>query len=120
MKIKLNLFGKKSKTAKPKKQKRFQSSFRKFHNGKTTGHPSYVFGEKGKEYQTIGITTKEKTNGVLNIPLEKNPEPNNVKKAFLRPQPINLKKGTDNDVLKGWKFLEKDKQTVKVLIKKNK
>lgn len=64
------------------KPKRFQAHFRKFRNASLTGHPQYVFGEDGKEYLVIGITSKPDTNGVKNIELENNPQPGNKKKAI--------------------------------------
>ena len=41
----------------------------------------------------IGVTKSAITNGVDNIPLDKNPEPNNSAKAYLRSKPDKIKKG---------------------------
>ena len=101
-------------------KKRFQAHFRKFRNGKLTGHPQYVFGEDGKVYQIIGITTGAETNGVKNIPLDKNPEPGNDRKAYIRPKTGTVKKGVENSKLKGWKFAESDKSKVRKVIDDNK
>lgn len=95
---------------------RFQSHFRKFKNGKFTGHPQYVYDDTGKEYKVLGITSSEKTNGVINIRLECNPEPNNTKPAYVRTKPDTVKKGVRNERLKGWKFSENDKKKVRQII----
>lgn len=114
--------GKKKKpSAKPteKKENRFQRHFRKFHSKETTGHPSYVFDEEGNKYKILGITGSPTTNGVLNVKLKKNPEPNNNDDAFVHTQPSEIKKGVRNKKLKGWKFSEEDKKRVNAIIDKH-
>ena len=103
-----------------KKDKRFQRHFRKFHSKETTGHPSYVFDEKGNVYKVIGITSSPKTNDILNIALSKNPEPTNSKQAYIQPNVKEVSKGTKNKRLKGWKFAESDKKKVQAVIDKHK
>ena len=105
--------------AKQKKNNRFQRHFRKFHSKETTGHPSYVFDEQGKVYKVIGITSSSKTNNVLNIALTKNPEPNNNKQSYINPKVKEIKKGTKNIKLKGWKFSNEDKKKVQIIIDKH-
>lgn len=97
-------------------KKRFQPHFRKFKNAKLTGHPQYVYDENGKQYKILGITSSPQTNGILNVKLEKNPEPNNSKQAYVRPVPDKVNKGVRNDKLKGWKFTGKDKEKVRIII----
>ena len=101
------------------KNKRFQRHFRKFHAKKTTGHPQYVYDEDGNVYKIIGITGSPVTNGKNNIPLDKNPEPGNDSKAFLRPIPDVIKKGVRNERLSGWKFAASDKKKVEDVISKS-
>ncbi len=96
--------------------KRFQPHFRKFKNGKLTGHPQYIFDENGQKYLIIGITESPITNGVANIPLDKNPEPNNNSPAYIRPKTDSVEKGTRNIRLKGWKFAGSDKPKVRAVI----
>ena len=98
------------------KNKRFQPHFRKAYNGKFTGHPQYVYDEQGREYKVLGITSSPKTNGVLNVRLERNPEPNNSKDAYVRPKPDKENKGAFGERLKGWKFTENDKKKVRKII----
>lgn len=111
---------KKKKKVNKKSPERFQKHFRKFHSKETTGHPSYVYGEKGKNYKVIGITSASKTNDIDNIPLLKNPEPKNTSPAYIRPKPIEVDKGIKNRRLKGWKFTDADKKKVQAIIDKDK
>lgn len=100
------------------KKKRFQPHFRKFRNAKFTGHPQYVYDEDGRIYRVIGITKSSVTNGVANIELERNPEPGNSEKAYVRPSPDKVDKGVENVRLKGWKFTKGDKKKVEAVIAK--
>lgn len=100
-------------------KKRFQRHFRRFHSKETTGHPSYVYDEKGNVYKVLGVTSASKTNEVLNIKLERNPEPGNTDPAYVQPKAKEIPKGTKNKKLKGWKLSGKDKQTVQEIIDKN-
>lgn len=98
------------------KKKRFQPHFRKFKNAKFTGHPQYVYDECGRQYKVLGITSSPKTNGILNVQLECNPEPNNPKTAYVRTKPDRENKGAFGERLKGWKFTENDKKKVRGII----
>lgn len=98
------------------KSKRFQSHFRKSYSGKFTGHPQYIYGEEGKNYKTVGLTTSPVTNGVKNIKLDKNPEPGNNKTSYIRPKPDKASKGSFKERLKGWAFSKSDKQKVNGVI----
>jgi hypothetical protein len=98
----------------------YQRHFRRFHSIKTTGHPTYVYGEKGKDYEIVQITHSEKTKGKDNIPLDNNPEPKSTKKAYLRPNSTTIRKGVKNEKLKGWKFSDSDKKKVQAVIDKKK
>lgn len=95
---------------------RFQRHFRKFHGKQTTGHPTYVVDNDGKVYRVIGITESGVTNGISNIPLDKNPEPNSKKPAYIRPTLIVVPTGTKSTKLKGWKFAGSDKSKVQAVI----
>lgn len=100
--------------------KHFQRHFRSFHDKDHTGHPVYIVEETKREYVGFGITTGEYTNGVKNIPLSKNPEPNNDEQAYVRPKITKVKKGVKNTVKKGWSFSPQDKQIIESLIEWNK
>ena len=103
-----------------KKEEHFQRHFRKFHSSKTTGHPSYVYGEEGKDYKIIGLTSSPETNEEKNIKLDKNPEPGNSEQAYIRPKSMKINKGVKNEKLKGWSFTGNDKKKVQAVIDKDK
>lgn len=96
--------------------KRFQRHFRKFHGKETSGHPSYLVDNNGKVYKVVGITSGSITNGVDNIPLDVNPEPNNKEPAYIRPVLIEVPNGTRSEKLQGWKFASSDKPKVQAVI----
>lgn len=98
----------------------YQRHFRAFHNKEHTGHPVYIIDETTKEFIGFGITTGKYTNGVQNIPLSKNPEPNNEKEAYVRPKIMKIKKGVKNTVKRGWSFSPQDKNLIASLIELNK
>ena len=102
-----------------KKARGFQPHFRKAYNGRFTGHPQYVYDDDGRRYKVLGITSSPKTNGVLNVRLERNPEPNNSKPAYVRTKTESENKGAFGERLKGWTFSEKDKKKVREIIYKN-
>lgn len=109
--------GKKNRNT-PSQNSHYQRHFRKFHSSKTTGHPSYVYGEVGNDFKIVQLTQSPKTNGETNIPLDKNPEPGKNKKAYLRPTPTKINKGVSNEKLKGWSFAGSDKPKVQAVIDK--
>ena len=48
--------------------------------------------------------------------LQVNPEPNNKEAAYIRTKPQEIKKGVQNEKLKGWKFADSDKPKVQAII----
>lgn len=110
---------KKNNSKKKTKNSRFQPHFRRFRNGKFTGHPQYVYDDCGREYKVLGITSSDHTNGILNVMLEKNPEPGNNNTAYIRTKPDKVKKGVKNEKLKGWSFSKNDKKKVREIIESN-
>lgn len=48
--------------------------------------------------------------------LERNPEPNNTKTAYIRTKPDKVEKGVRNERLKGWTFTKNDKKKVRSII----
>lgn len=98
----------------------FQRHFRKIRNAKFTGHPVYIFDEDGNKYKVLGITSAPETNGVKNILLEVNPEPENDSPAYVRPKPLKEDKGACSERLKGWRLSGNDKKTVQKIIDNDK
>lgn len=102
-----------------KPAKRFQPHFRKAYNEALSRHPQYIYGEEGKTYKTLGLTSSPSTDNIQNIPLSHNPEPNNTDKAYLRPNPNQANKKVFGSRLKGWRFCDEDKKTVQAIIDKH-
>ena len=100
-----------------KKKSNFKKGFRK---NKRIKHPTYVVGESDKDYEYLGLTHSETYDGVKNVRLDKNPNPEDSKEAYIRPilekdHPKNFGRS-----LKGWKFSKSDKKKVDEIIDKNK
>ena len=51
------------------------------------GHPAHIYRKVGNTYVFIGITHSDVTRGVKNIKLDKNPNPNDKKPAYIKPTP---------------------------------
>lgn len=71
--------------AKKKKSKKMDD-FRKLHDKDEKGHVQYVFEREGKDFKSVGITHGKRTRGTANIPLKKNPDPKDPRKAYVRPK----------------------------------
>ena len=57
----------------------------RIHNSKESGyHPTYIYAKKGKKFIFVGITHSDITDGIENIPLIKNPNPKDKRKAYFR------------------------------------
>ncbi len=55
-----------------------------FRYNRHVNHNTYVFGDDGKKYKAVGITHKETTFGLRNMPLEINPQKDRTEPAFVR------------------------------------
>ncbi len=87
------------------------NEFRTHNVSKEEKHPAYIYAKVGDEYVYVGITHASITNGMKNIPLEKNPNPQDSRKAFFRPH-----SGKDHKSRFGkrkpWKLSNNDKLKV--------
>ena len=101
------------------------SEFRRFIRGKSNkdNHVIYFFRKKGKQQTGFGITHQKfiknsQGRKIKQIQLNKNPDPNDKKKAYIHPRPSFFK---ENQLKKtpesNWKFCKKDNALVKKLIK---
>ena len=103
---------------KPNKKNKFRPQFRRGRKV-NAGHPVYVYDKKEGKYLYIGLTHSAITQGMRNIELERNPNPNDDRKAYARP-----KTETTSEKLQtrytNWNFTEKDKKKIKGIIKNNK
>ena len=95
-----------------------KNEFRKNNSKEGQGHPTHIYAQKGDKYIFIEITHAEITEGVKNIPLEKNPEPGNKSQAYIRPHSNEAHKSSFGAKLKGWFFSDNDKKKVERIKKK--
>ena len=95
-----------------------KNEFRKNNSNEGKSHPTYIYALVGKKYKYIGITHAEITDGITNIPLEKNPESGNKTKAHIRPKTQESHRSNFGKKLKGWSFSDNDKKKVNEVIKK--
>ena len=58
----------------------------RYHNSiQSKFHPVYIFAKVGKKFRFVGITHSNITDGMNNIPLTKNPNPNDKEPSYFRP-----------------------------------
>lgn len=95
-----------------------RDEFRKLNTKEEKGHLHYVCGRVGSDLQSVGITHGKRTKGINNIPLEKNPNPKDKEKAYVRPKLTQRKAKNYGKKLDGLGLSEKDKQTVWELIQR--
>ena len=96
-------------------KKKFRKGFRK---NKTTKHPAYTYSKKDGKYQYISVTHSDNYNEKPTIPLHKNPNPKDDKKAYILPNPYeddikNFSRGYND-----WKIHKKDKRKFNKVMKK--
>lgn len=94
-----------------KKQKR--NEFRKKNAKDGKGHPTYIYARDGDDYHYIGLTHAEITKGVKNIPLDRNPNPEDRRKAYFMPKAQKSHRASFGKKLDGWSFSDSDKEKVK-------
>ncbi|MBO5091512.1 MAG: hypothetical protein J6C61_03420 [Clostridia bacterium] len=95
-----------------------KNEFRRKNMKDGKGHPTYIFAQQGNDYIFLGITHSNITKGVKNIKLEKNPNPKDSTDSYVRPKAEKHNKSSFGKKLQGWGFSDKDKETIKKLIKK--
>lgn len=98
------------------KKKKLKNEFRKKHDKKGQGHPGYIFEKVGDEFVFLGIThsstSREVGGKTINIELEKNPNPKDKKKAYIKPAPEKSRTKNFGRELRDWKFSNADKVKV--------
>lgn len=99
------------------KKKKFKRSFRK---NKRIEHPTYVVDEDGNLFKYIGITHSANVRGEKTVPLDKNPNPNDLRKAYVRPKVEKDDKSNFGRRLKNWSFSSSDKRKVEKILKSDK
>ena len=101
---------------KVKKQKEIKRD--EFRRSKRTQHPTYIYAKVGNEFKYIGLTHSEVTEGIKNIKLDKNPNPNDKRNAFIKPKVEKAKTNNFKKKEKDWKLSKSDKEKINKIIKK--
>jgi hypothetical protein len=95
-----------------KKDLKSLDEFRKHRGG--DGHIHYVFGRRGNHLHSMGLTGSPYTKATKdtpeshNLPLKKNPKPNDDTQSYVRPFSIIRHKDKYGELKSGWKFGEND------------
>lgn len=92
-----------------------KNEFRKGNKKSSSSHPVHVYSQVGNQYKYIGITHADRTDGIDNILLTQNPEPNNETVAYIKSYPEKAHKDSFSDTLPGWKFNDKDMPNVELV-----
>ncbi len=81
-------------------------------------HPQYIFGKtRSGKYKSLGLTHQPDSKHHV-VPLSKNPNPQDTKKAYIGTNPHTLRaKDLDKMPKRNWRFDDKDKPVVRHIIK---
>lgn len=89
-------------------------------SGKASGHPTRIHGQDKDNYYYVQFTHAERTRGVKNLPLKKNPNKSDLKPSYVLASPQFEKKSKfKNTKLKGWRLRSgKDRKIIREIKKK--
>ena len=88
-----------------------------FRKNKTNQHPAYIYERVGNDYKFIGITHSKITDRMINIKLDKNPNPKDKKTAYARPKAEVAKVNNFKRKEKDWKLSKSDKKKIEKIKK---
>ena len=94
-----------------------ESKRNEFRKNKKTGHPAYIYAKVGKEFKFIGITHSKITNGIENIKLDKNPNSEDKKTAYAKPQAEKEKIHRFKYKYNNWKLSKSDRNKLDKFMK---
>lgn len=94
-----------------------KNEFRRKNTKDGRGHPAYIYRETQGQYDYLSLTHAESTRGKKNIPLKKNPDPKDGRKAYVRPKSERARKSSFGSKLFGWFFSDDDRETINKLKK---
>jgi len=80
---------------------------------KNTGHPAIVVKKQGHQFYYFSVTHSKVVDGVENIKLGVNLNPNDKSVTYVRPILFKDKKQNFEDVYKNWKTLKVDRNKLK-------
>ena len=99
------------------KIRKTKNEFRKLNSKDGRGHPAYIYAGEGDKYIFLGLTHSEITQGVKNIRLDKNPNPDDARSSYVRPRSERSHISTFGKRLKGWFFGDSDKEKIEKMQK---
>ena len=91
-----------------------------FRKNVKSGHPSYIYEKQGKKIRHFGITHAERTRGENNVKLDKNPDPQDSKTAYVRPTSKTDDRVWFSKILFGWELTAEDKRKIEKLKRESK
>ena len=90
--------------------KKFRDRKDDIRRNKRTRHPAIIFKKEGHNYWYHGLTHAPETDGIKNIKLNKNPNPNDSTPAYFRPEPQKDNKDMFDEKYDCWKLSKSDKK----------
>jgi len=78
-----------------------------------TGHPAIIYEIRGKQYKFISVTHASITNGIRNVKLSFNPNPNDKTPTYFRPYPQMQHKDNFGERYPNWKISPSDIRKLK-------
>lgn len=96
-----------------------RSEFRK---NKKSGHPAYIYAKIGDKFVYIGLTHNDVLkSGIKCIELEKNPNPEDKEKSYVKPYAETLNKNKfSKQPYKNWSFTSNDQKKIDKIKKRTK
>ena len=104
-----------SRKKKPTKKYTPRNEFRWNNSPSARHHPAYVFGETGRNYKSLGLTT-EPNDRERKIQLSHNPDSSSDVPSFVRVNPVTAHKEYYSEPLE-WEFSVEDRAIIRHLIK---
>lgn len=98
-----------------KKKNVFRKGFRK---NKLTNHPAYTYSKQNGKYKYVSLTHSDKYNDKPTIPLCKNPNSKDKRKAYILPNPYEEKIKDFSRGYNDWKIHAKDKDKFNSVMEK--
>ncbi len=102
-----------SKATKNNFNRKRRNEFRISYVASDAKHPAYIFAEVNGEFKYLGITHSPVTQGVRNIKLDKNPNPQDVRHSFARKVAKQAPKSKFSKRLTDWTMDESDRKKLK-------
>lgn len=103
---------------KMKKVKQYKGFYKNFHKGKDKSmkHPIWTKKQRTTKVKVAQLTHSDKTRGVKNIKLYKNPNRHDPKVSYVRPKPLIVDLDKYTKIGTKWRLTRKDKKLLLKII----